>query len=98
MQLQSQHNLEAMIWSSVLGCFLLRFMTLGTKINRKYRSISVLITEQINLYLQVMLLYYLVLRFVHLQPPQNYFKKLIVHCIKRMKETNTNLRHSPLIF
>lgn len=28
-------------------------MTLGTKINRKYRSISVLITEQINLYLQV---------------------------------------------
>lgn len=28
-------------------------MTLGTKINRKYRSISVLITEQINLYLQI---------------------------------------------
>lgn len=52
-QLQSQHNLEALIWSCALGCFLLRFMTLGTKINRKYRSISVLITEQINLYLQV---------------------------------------------
>lgn len=28
-------------------------MTLGTKINRKYRSLSVLITEQINLYLQI---------------------------------------------
>lgn len=52
-QLQSQHTLEALIWSCALGCFLLRFMTLGTKINRKYRSISVLITEQINLYLQV---------------------------------------------
>lgn len=52
-QLHSQYNLEALIWSCALGCFLLRFMTLGTKINRKYRSISVLITEQINLYLQV---------------------------------------------
>ncbi|XP_055320501.1 protein phtf [Sitodiplosis mosellana] len=52
-QLQSQHTLEALIWSCALGCFLLRFMTLGTKINRKYRSISVLITEQINLYLQI---------------------------------------------
>lgn len=54
-QLQSQHNLEALIWSCALGCFILRFMTLGTKINRKYRSISVLITEQINLYLQVII-------------------------------------------
>ncbi|XP_031641135.1 putative homeodomain transcription factor [Contarinia nasturtii] len=52
-QLQSQHTLEALIWSCALGCFLTRFMTLGTKINRKYRSISVLITEQINLYLQI---------------------------------------------
>lgn len=52
-QLQSQHMLEALIWSCALGCFLLRFMTLGTKINRKYRSISVLITEQINLYLLI---------------------------------------------
>lgn len=51
--LQSQYNLEALIWSCCLGCFLLRFMTLGTKINRKYRSLSVLITEQINLYLQI---------------------------------------------
>lgn len=58
-QLQSQHTLEALIWSCALGCFLLRFMTLGTKINRKYRSISVLITEQINLYLQVKSLFYL---------------------------------------
>jgi hypothetical protein len=27
---------------------LLRFMTLGSKINKKYRNLSVLITEQVN--------------------------------------------------
>lgn len=42
-----------MVWSFGLGIMLLRFMTLGTKINRKYRNLSVLITEQINLYLQI---------------------------------------------
>lgn len=52
-QLHTQLNLEALLWSSAVGIFLLRFMTLGNKINRKYRSISVLITEQINLYLQI---------------------------------------------
>lgn len=64
MQLQSQHNLEALIWSCALGCFILRFMTLGTKINRKYRSISVLITEQINLYLQVIAINHQLLLFL----------------------------------
>jgi len=49
----SQFTLEALLWSSALGIYLLRFMTLGNKINRKYRSVSVLITEQINLYLQI---------------------------------------------
>ncbi|BES92361.1 Male germ-cell putative homeodomain transcription factor [Nesidiocoris tenuis] len=48
-----QCNVEALVWSIILGLFLLRFMTLGTKINRKYRNLSVLITEQINLYLQI---------------------------------------------
>lgn len=51
--MHSQYNIEAMIWSIGLGILLLRFMTLGTKINRKYRNLSVLITEQINLYLQI---------------------------------------------
>lgn len=51
--IHTQTNIEALIWSIGLGIFLLRFMTLGTKINRKYRSISVIITEQINLYLQI---------------------------------------------
>ncbi|KRT85711.1 hypothetical protein AMK59_1900 [Oryctes borbonicus] len=50
---QSQYNLEALIWSTGLGIYLFRFLTLGTKINKKYRNFSVLITEQINLYLQI---------------------------------------------
>ncbi|KAJ8676448.1 hypothetical protein QAD02_012235 [Eretmocerus hayati] len=51
--LQSHYNIEALFWSFSLGIFILRFMTLGTKINKKYRNLSVLITEQINLYLQI---------------------------------------------
>ncbi|XP_014253008.1 putative homeodomain transcription factor isoform X2 [Cimex lectularius] len=46
-------NIEALVWSVILSFFLLRFMTLGTKVNKKYRNLSVLITEQINLYLQI---------------------------------------------
>ncbi|XP_041360505.1 protein PHTF2-like [Gigantopelta aegis] len=46
-------NWEIVIWCLALGTYLLRFMTLGLKINKKYRSLSVLITEQINLYLQM---------------------------------------------
>lgn len=51
--LHSRYNVEALFWSFSLGIFILRFMTLGTKINKKYRNLSVLITEQINLYLQI---------------------------------------------
>ncbi|KAK0078152.1 hypothetical protein PV326_009546 [Microctonus aethiopoides] len=51
--LQSTYNIEALFWSFALGIYILRFMTLGTKINKKYRNLSVLITEQINLYLQI---------------------------------------------
>ncbi|CAH0553513.1 unnamed protein product [Brassicogethes aeneus] len=49
----SQYYMEALIWCLGLGIFLLRFMTLGTKINKKYRNLSVLITEQINLHLKI---------------------------------------------
>ncbi|XP_050297480.1 protein phtf [Anthonomus grandis grandis] len=49
----SQYYLEALIWCVALGVMLLRFITLGTKINKKYRNLSVLITEQINLHLQI---------------------------------------------
>lgn len=47
-RLHSEYNVEALVWCLVLGFFLLRFMTLGTKINRKYRNLSVLITEQVS--------------------------------------------------
>lgn len=46
-------NWELLAWSLALGVYILRFMTLGLKINQKYRNLSVLITEQINLYLQM---------------------------------------------
>ncbi|ESN90518.1 hypothetical protein HELRODRAFT_71070 [Helobdella robusta] len=46
-------NWELVLWGLSLGLFLLRFITLGTNINKKYRNFSVLITEQINLYLHM---------------------------------------------
>ncbi|XP_052763140.1 protein PHTF2-like isoform X2 [Mya arenaria] len=46
-------NWELLLWCMALGVYLLRFMTLGLRINKKYRNLSVLITEQINLYLQM---------------------------------------------
>ncbi|XP_067614145.1 protein phtf-like [Eurosta solidaginis] len=51
--LHSHLNLEALMWATTIGIFLVRFMTLGNKIHHKYRSVSVLITEQIYLYLQI---------------------------------------------
>ena len=36
-----------------LGVYLVRVMSLGSYINRKYRNLSVVLTEQINLYLQI---------------------------------------------
>jgi len=45
---QSLYNVEVLCWCLVLGVFLLRFMTLGSKINKKYRNLSVLITEQVE--------------------------------------------------
>lgn len=40
--------MEAVGWCIVIGFFMLRFMTLGTKINRKYRNLSTIITEQVS--------------------------------------------------
>ncbi|KAG1682682.1 putative homeodomain transcription factor 2 [Nymphon striatum] len=47
------YHWELTAWTCFLGVFLLRFITLGSKINHKYRNLSVLITEQINLYLHM---------------------------------------------
>ncbi|XP_059047117.1 protein phtf isoform X2 [Achroia grisella] len=46
--------LEAMVWSICLGIYLLRFVTLGSNVNRKYRGcLSAILTEQINLHLAI---------------------------------------------
>ena len=46
-------NCEVITWCIAIGFFLIRYMTLASKINQKYRNMSVLLTEQINLYLQM---------------------------------------------
>ncbi|XP_050433253.1 protein PHTF1 isoform X3 [Adelges cooleyi] len=48
--LSSEFHLESSAWCMVLGIYLLRFLTLGTKINKKYRNLSTLITEQMIKY------------------------------------------------
>ena len=46
-------NCEVITWCVSIGFFLVRYMTLASKVNTKYRNLSVLLTEQINLYLQM---------------------------------------------
>ncbi|XP_036068811.1 putative homeodomain transcription factor 1 isoform X1 [Oryzias melastigma] len=51
--LESLTNWECMVWGSSLLLFLLRLATLGSETNSKYSNSSVLLTEQINLYLKM---------------------------------------------
>lgn len=51
--LESFTNWELMVWASSLVLFLLRLATLGSETNCKYSNSSVLLTEQINLYLKM---------------------------------------------
>ncbi|XP_047439706.1 putative homeodomain transcription factor 1 isoform X2 [Mugil cephalus] len=51
--LESMTNWELLVWGSSLILFLLRLATLGSKTNCKYSNSSVLLTEQINLYLKM---------------------------------------------
>ncbi|XP_054640565.1 putative homeodomain transcription factor 1 isoform X2 [Dunckerocampus dactyliophorus] len=51
--LDSLTNWELMLWTSSLILFLLRLATLGSETNCKYSNSSVLLTEQINLYLKM---------------------------------------------
>lgn len=51
--LESETNWELLVWGSALILFLLRLATLGAETNRKYSNASVLLTEQINLYLKM---------------------------------------------
>nr|XP_033774167.1 putative homeodomain transcription factor 1 [Geotrypetes seraphini] len=47
------YNWELLIWETALLLFLLRLMSLGSEINKKYSNTSILLTEQINLYLKM---------------------------------------------
>ncbi|XP_026163608.1 putative homeodomain transcription factor 1 [Mastacembelus armatus] len=51
--LESLTNWELVVWCSSLIFFLLRLATLGSETNCKYSNSSVLLTEQINLYLKM---------------------------------------------
>ncbi|TSY83930.1 6-phosphofructo-2-kinase/fructose-2,6-bisphosphatase 2 [Bagarius yarrelli] len=51
--LEWESNWELLVWGSALLIFLLRLATLGAETNRKYSNASVLLTEQINLYLKM---------------------------------------------
>ncbi|CAM9359313.1 unnamed protein product [Lampetra planeri] len=51
--LDVHYNWELLAWSLSLGIFLLRFVTLGSETNKKYSNTSILLTEQINLYLKM---------------------------------------------
>ncbi|XP_038675981.1 protein PHTF1-like isoform X2 [Scyliorhinus canicula] len=51
--LDSLYNWELLIWGAALAVFLLRLVTLGSEVSRKYNNVSILLTEQINLYLKM---------------------------------------------
>lgn len=44
---------EITLHSVTIGLFLMQILTLGSKINKRYLNVSVLLTEQINLYLRM---------------------------------------------
>ncbi|XP_072522467.1 putative homeodomain transcription factor 1 isoform X2 [Salminus brasiliensis] len=51
--LDCESNWELLVWGAALLVFLLRLATLGAETNHKYSNASVLLTEQINLYLKM---------------------------------------------
>ncbi|XP_053572501.1 protein PHTF2 isoform X3 [Bombina bombina] len=51
--LDCHYNWELLIWCISLTLFLLRFVTLGSETSKKYSNTSILLTEQINLYLKM---------------------------------------------
>ncbi|XP_064199481.1 protein PHTF2-like isoform X3 [Anguilla rostrata] len=51
--LECHYNWELVIWCTSLSLFLLRFVTLGSETSKKYSNTSILLTEQINLYLKM---------------------------------------------
>ncbi|XP_028925415.1 protein PHTF1 isoform X1 [Ornithorhynchus anatinus] len=51
--LNDAYNWELLIWELALLLFLLHLASLGSETNKKYSNISVLLTEQVNLYLKM---------------------------------------------
>ncbi|XP_063811474.1 protein PHTF1 isoform X2 [Pseudophryne corroboree] len=47
------YNWEFLIWEIALLIFLLRLTSLGSDTNKKYSNVSILLTEEINLYLKM---------------------------------------------
>jgi len=76
-------NWELVMWCMFLGVYLMRFFTLGTKINKKYRNFSVLITEQINLYLHME------------QKPHKKEELMLANCVLKLAEDLLKELESP---
>ncbi|KAG9352805.1 hypothetical protein JZ751_017381 [Albula glossodonta] len=94
--LDSQINWELMVWGSSLIVFLLRLATLGSETNRKYSNVSVLLTEQINLYLKME-------KKPNKKDELNIVNNVLKLATKLMKELDTPFRLlgltvNPLIF
>ncbi|KAJ0407704.1 hypothetical protein P43SY_009041 [Pythium insidiosum] len=51
---QNLLRFEVTMWCLLGSIFMLRFMMLGSNINRKYQNTSLLLTEQMNLYLRLL--------------------------------------------
>ncbi|CAI5727514.1 unnamed protein product [Peronospora effusa] len=47
-------GIEVAIWCMLSSVFMLRFMMLGSNINKKYQNTSLLLTEQMNVYLRLL--------------------------------------------
>ncbi|KAF1772309.1 Transcription factor homeodomain, male germ-cell [Phytophthora cactorum] len=47
-------HIEVAIWCMLSSVFMLRFMMLGSNINKKYQNTSLLLTEQMNVYLRLL--------------------------------------------
>ncbi|KAG7394865.1 putative homeodomain transcription factor 2 [Phytophthora boehmeriae] len=54
LQAESILYIEVAIWCMLSSVFMLRFMMLGSSINKKYQNTSLLLTEQMNVYLRLL--------------------------------------------
>ncbi|RLN56437.1 hypothetical protein BBJ29_007969 [Phytophthora kernoviae] len=54
LQPESVLHIEVAIWCMFSSVFMLRFMMLGSNINKKYQNTSLLLTEQMNVYLRLL--------------------------------------------